>query len=166
MKLKTVLLRLGSEKLIKLIDDDFFKILKLRNKQLTNLQNLSSIILKINSEKKLISESRTREFIIDALKVNEANLFGKVFNIGSNKTHKIKDVLYLLKKISKAKSIIKVDKKRFHPSKSEVNKLHCDNKNFLKLFKWKPSNFNNKLIHTFNWYKNNSKLFNASKYNF
>ena len=92
--------------------------------------------------------------------------FGKVFNIGSNKTHKIKDVLYLLKKISKAKSIIKVDKKRFRPSKSEVNKLHCDNKNFLKLFKWKPSNFNNKLVDTFNWYKNNSKLFNASKYNF
>ena len=93
MKLKTVLLRLGSEKLIKLIDDDFFKILKLRNKQLTNLQNLSSIILKINSEKKLISESRTREFIIDALKVNEANLFGKVFNIqGKNIWQSLKDI--------------------------------------------------------------------------
>ena len=39
MKLKTVLLRLGSEKLIKLIDDDIFKILRLRNKQITNQQN-------------------------------------------------------------------------------------------------------------------------------
>ena len=92
--------------------------------------------------------------------------FGKIFNIGSNKTHKIKDILFFLKKVSKAKSIIKIDKKRFRPLKSEVNKLHCDNRNFLKLFNWKPSNFNKKLVHTFNWYKDNSKLFNASKYNF
>ena len=99
MKLKTILLRLGSEKLIKLIDDDFFKILKLRNKQLTNLQNLSNIILKINSEKKLISESKTREFIIDALKVNEANLFGKVFNIqGKNIWQSLKDINFKKKK--------------------------------------------------------------------
>ena len=73
MKLKTVLLRLGSEKLIKLIDDDFFKILKLRNKILINQQNLSNIILQVNSEKKLITEAKTRELLIDALKENEAN---------------------------------------------------------------------------------------------
>ena len=42
MKLKTVLLRLGSEKLIKLIDDDFFKILKLRNKILINQKYLKN----------------------------------------------------------------------------------------------------------------------------
>ena len=79
MKLKTVLLRLGSEKLIKLIDDDFFKILKLRNKILINQQNLSNIILQVNSEKKLITEAKTRELLIDALKENEANLIGKFF---------------------------------------------------------------------------------------
>ena len=83
MKLKTVLLRLGSEKLIKLIDDDIFKILRLRNKQLINQQNLTDIVLQINSERKLISESKTRELIIDALKEKEAYLFGKIFNVQS-----------------------------------------------------------------------------------
>ena len=83
MKLKTVLLRLGSEKLIKLIDDDIFKILRLRNKQLINQQNLTNIVLQINSERKLIHEKKTRELIIDALKENEAHLFGKMFDIQS-----------------------------------------------------------------------------------
>jgi len=99
MKLKTVLLRLGSEKLIKLIDDDIFKILRLRNKQLINQQNLTDIVLQIHSERKLISESKTREFIIDALKVNEANLFGKVFNIkGKNIWQSLKDINFKKKK--------------------------------------------------------------------
>jgi len=83
MKLKTVLLRLGTEKLIKLIDDDIFKILRLRNKQLINQQNLTNIVLQINSERKLIYEKKTRELIIDALKENEAHLFGKMFGIQS-----------------------------------------------------------------------------------
>ncbi len=92
--------------------------------------------------------------------------YGKIFNIGSNKTHKVRDILFFLKKISNAKSIILSEKKRFRPSKSEVTKLHCDNRNFLKYFKWKASNFNEKLIYTFNWYKKNIKLFDASKYNY
>ena len=83
MKLKTVLLRLGTEKLIKLIDDDIFKILRLRNKQLINQQNLTNIVLQINTERKLIHEKKTRELIIDALKENEAHLFGKMFGIQS-----------------------------------------------------------------------------------
>ena len=83
MKLKTVLLRLGTEKLIKLIDDDIFKILRLRNKQLINQQNLTNIVLQINSERKLIHEKKTRELIIDAFKENEAHLFGKMFGIHS-----------------------------------------------------------------------------------
>ena len=83
MKLKTVLLRLGSEKLIKLIDDDIFKILRLRNKQITNQQNLINTVLQISSERKLIIEKKTRDLIIDALKDNEAYLIGKIFNIKS-----------------------------------------------------------------------------------
>lgn len=92
--------------------------------------------------------------------------YGKVFNVGSNKTHKIKDILFYLKKISGSKSVIKKEKKRFRPTKSEVLKLHCNNKEFLKNFKWKPSDFKKKLVHTFNWYKKNYHLFDASKYNY
>ena len=94
MKIKTILLRLGSEKLIKLIDDDFFKILKLRNKILINQQNLSNIILQVNSEKKLITEAKTRELLIDALKENEANLIGKLFNLNK------KNIWKSLKKVN------------------------------------------------------------------
>ena len=94
MKIKTILLRLGSEKLIKLIDDDFFKILKLRNKILINQQNLSNIILQVNSEKKLITEAKTRELLIDALKENEANLIGKLFNLNN------KNIWKSLKKVN------------------------------------------------------------------
>ena len=36
MNIKTLLLRLGNEKLIQLIDDDLFKVLMLRNKSINN----------------------------------------------------------------------------------------------------------------------------------
>ena len=97
---------------------------------------------------------------------NSKKGFGKIFNIGSNKTHKIKDIFKSLKQISGANSKIKIEKKRVRPLKSEVNKLHCDNRNFLKIFNWKPKRFEEKLIHTFNWYKENNKLFDASRYNY
>ena len=58
MKIKTLLLRLGSENLIKLIDNDIFKILRLRKKKISNSQNLVEIILQLNSEKKILSEKK------------------------------------------------------------------------------------------------------------
>ena len=69
-----------------------------------------------------------------------------------DQTKHINKMFILLKKISGSKSVIKKEKKRFRPTKSEVLKLHCNNKEFLKNFKWKPSDFK-KLVHTFNWYK-------------
>ena len=97
---------------------------------------------------------------------NSKKGFGKIFNIGTRKTHKIEDIFKFLKKISGSSSKIKIEKKRVRPSKSEVKKLHCDNRNFLKYFDWKPKKFEDKLIHTFNWYKENNKLFDASRYNY
>ena len=80
MKIKTLLLRLGSENLIKLIDNDIFKILRLRKKKISNSQNLVEIILQLNSEKKILSEKKSRDLVIDALKINEAEIIGKLFN--------------------------------------------------------------------------------------
>ena len=54
MKLKEILLRFGSKNLISLIDDDVFKILQLRNTSLANQKNLASLVLKLNSETKLL----------------------------------------------------------------------------------------------------------------
>ena len=53
MNIKTLLLRLGNEKLVKLIDDEIFKVLQLRNKKLTNQKNLIDVIVLLNSERKL-----------------------------------------------------------------------------------------------------------------
>ena len=83
MKIKTLLLRLGNEKLIKLIDNDIFKILQLRKSKISSYKNLAELILQLNSEKTILSEKTSRDIIIDALKVNEAEIIGKLFNFKS-----------------------------------------------------------------------------------
>ena len=46
-------------------------------------------------------------------------------------------VIYYLNKILDTKIIIKVDKKRQRPKKSEVLNLVCNNKKLIKTTKWK-----------------------------
>ena len=53
MQIKDLLLRLGTENLIKLIDDDLFKILKIRNTSLASQKNLASLVFNLNSGAKL-----------------------------------------------------------------------------------------------------------------
>ena len=83
MNIKKLLLRLGNEKLVKLIDNEIFKVLQLRNKKLTNQNSLIDVILLLNSEKKLLTEKNSRDLLIDALKQNEAELIAKLFKINS-----------------------------------------------------------------------------------
>lgn len=100
MNIKTLLLRLGNEKLVKLIDNEIFKVLQLRNKKLSNQNNLIDVILLINSGKKLLSEKASRDLLIDTLKLNEAELIGKLFKINSKNIWKsLKDLNYKNKKI-------------------------------------------------------------------
>ena len=81
MKLKTLLLRLGTENLIKFIDNEIFSILNLRKTSIINQKNLTDIILKLNSEKDLLIKPEFRKIIINSLKENEAKTIGKFFNI-------------------------------------------------------------------------------------
>ena len=83
MNIKILLLRLGSEKLVKLIDNEIFKVLQLRNKKLSNQKNLIDVILLLNSEKKLLTEKISRDLLIDTLKQSEAEIIGKLFKINS-----------------------------------------------------------------------------------
>lgn len=100
MNIKTLLLRLGSEKLVKLIDNEIFKVLQLRNKKLSNQKNLIDVILLLNSEKKLLTEKISRDLLIDALKQNEAEIIGKLFKINSQNIWKsLKDLNFKNKKI-------------------------------------------------------------------
>lgn len=100
MNIKILLLRLGSEKLVKLIDNEIFKVLQLRNKKLSNQKNLIDVILLLNSEKKLLTEKISRDLLIDALKQSEAEIIGKLFKINSQNIWKsLKDLNFKNKKI-------------------------------------------------------------------
>ena len=82
MKLKKILLRLGTENLIKFIDTIVFNVLRLRGSKIINEKNLTEIVLKLNSEKDLLLEKGSRELILGALKNEEAKLICKLFDIG------------------------------------------------------------------------------------
>ena len=79
MLVKDLLLRLGTENLIKFIDNDLFKIIQLRDKSILKQKNFTEIILKLNSEKKLLSDDNFRKILIDSLKENEARIIAENF---------------------------------------------------------------------------------------
>lgn len=81
MQIKDLLLRLGTENLIKFIDNDLFKILKIRNTSLVSQKNLASLVLNLNSGIKLLKNKISRDLIIYALKEREARLIGRLFNL-------------------------------------------------------------------------------------
>ena len=100
MNIKTLLLRLGNEKLVKLIDDEIFKVLQLRNKKLTNQKNLIDVIVLLNSERKLLTNKISRDLLIDALKPKEAEVIGEFFKIKSKNIWKsLKDLNFKNKKL-------------------------------------------------------------------
>jgi len=81
MKVKDLLLRLGTENLINFIDNDLFKILQIRDKSILKQKNFIETILKLNSEKKLLTDKDFRRILIESLKENEAKIIGKLFNL-------------------------------------------------------------------------------------
>jgi superfamily II DNA or RNA helicase len=81
MQVKDLLLRLGTENLIKFIDNDLFKILQIRKTSLASQKNLASLVHKLNSGIKLFKNKISRDLIIYALKEREARLIGKLFNL-------------------------------------------------------------------------------------
>jgi len=131
MNIKKLLLRLGNEKLVKLIDNEIFKILQLRNKKLTNQNSLIDVILLLNSEKKLLTEKNSRDLLIDALKQNEAELIAKLFKINSKNVWKsLKELNFKNKKIielflnifeikTEEKKIIKLSEDKTNPKQIE-----------------------------------------------
>ena len=55
------------------------------------------------------------------------NLFGIPVNVGSNKEIKIKEIANMIIKMTNSNLKIKVEKMRFRPKLSEVDRLKCDN---------------------------------------
>lgn len=112
-------------------------------------------------EIKLGNISPTRDFLyikdacngfLEILKSKE--LFGEVVNIGVNSEISVRDLVKKITKIINLEISIKEDSKRFRPSKSEVNRLCCDNKKILNTTNWKPAyDLDKGLEETVDWFK-------------
>ena len=98
--------------------------------------------------------------------LNNKEFNGEILNVGSNKYISI-DELY--NKISKILGINKhyiVKSERVRKSKSEVNKLLCDNSKLLKNTLWRPKiKLDNGLKKTINWIKQNRDIYKEYLYN-
>ena len=81
MKLKKIVLRLGTENLLSIIGIDVFNLLKLRGKASLNSKNLTEIIFNIYSEKDLLKNKIFREMFFNAFDKKEISIFGSAFNI-------------------------------------------------------------------------------------
>tara|TARA_Y100000590_G_scaffold297566_1_gene335364 strand:- start:1381 stop:2352 length:972 start_codon:yes stop_codon:yes gene_type:complete len=91
---------------------------------------------------------------------------GDTVNIGMNKEVSIKELVGKISKILGKKIAIISDKKRLRPSKSEVNRLLCNNSKLKKNTKWKPKyNLDQGLKETIEWMKENKKFFKSNIYN-
>ena len=99
MKVKDLLLRLGTENLIKFIDDDLFKIIQIRDKSILKQKNFTETILKLSSEKKILINANFRKILLESLKENEAKIIGRLFNLsGDDIWNKLNNIDFKKKK--------------------------------------------------------------------
>ena len=99
MKIKDLLLRLGTENLIRFIDDDLFKIIQIRDKSILKQKNFTETILKLSSEKKILINANFRKILLESLKENEAKIIGRLFNLsGDDIWNKLNNIDFKKKK--------------------------------------------------------------------
>lgn len=115
-----------------------------------------------------LNTSRDLTYIDDTCKgflsiLNSKKALGEVINVGSDNNYTVLDLIKKISKILNKKIIIKKNKERIRPSKSEVLRLRCDNKKIRKITNWKPSfnkdkGFEKGLENTIKWFKNKDNL--------
>ena len=107
----------------------------------------------INAERDFTFVSDTANGIIRALFSKKA--IGETINLGSGRSHKIKDIVKSVSSILEKKVTISSNKDRLRPF--DVNKLVCDNRKAKKMLDWEPKiTFDEGLKNTINWIKENS----------
>jgi dTDP-glucose 4,6-dehydratase len=89
---------------------------------------------------------------------------GEVINIGTGKTHKMKDILALIEKETGAKEKqVVVDKNRLRPR--DVETLLTDNSKAKKILGWKPTVIFEKGIQkTIQWYLDHGQTWGYEKH--
>ena len=107
----------------------------------------------------------TCEAIYKIAKLSE-KFNGEVFNIGTNKTYSVREIIDLIKKLTKSNKKIKVNTIRVRPKKSEVDILKCNNLKIKRYCNWKNKHsFKKGLIKTIIWLKENKNKFKSEIYN-
>ena len=105
----------------------------------------------INAERDFTFVSDTANGIIRALFSKKA--IGETINLGSGRSHKIKDIVKSVSSILEKKVTISTNKDRLRPF--DVNKLVCDNRKAKKMLDWEPKiTFDEGLKNTINWIYN------------
>lgn len=94
------------------------------------------------------------------------NSVGETMNLGFGKGYSIEEIYKMIGEITGIKKIIKLDKSRVRPSKSEVWELVCDNTKIKKLTGWEPKvGFKEGLAETINYMKYNLSRYKPEIYN-
>ena len=129
----------------------------------------------LNNVKKIklgnLSAKRDLTFVKDTVKgfieISKQNKFnGESVNIGMNEEVSIQELVEMISKITKKNIQIEVDEERIRPSKSEVDRLKCNNNKLLNNTKWKPDySLKDGLTETIEWIEQNKKLFKHDIYN-
>ncbi len=91
---------------------------------------------------------------------------GEVFNIGTNKTYSVKEIIDLIKKLTKSNKKTQINSIRVRPKKSEVDILRCNNSKIRKHCNWKNKHsFKKGLEKTIIWLQENKDKFKSKIYN-
>ena len=69
------------------------------------------------------------------IQTNQKNYFGKIYNVGFGKPYSVKNVIMLIKKITKGG---RPDFGKIKLRKDELSELYPDTKKIKNYFKWKP----------------------------
>ncbi len=118
-----------------------------------------------------ITPTRDLTFVIDTCCAIEEiyrskDLFGSIINIGMNKEISMEELFNKIKTLMNVDAKISIDAIRERPSKSEVDRLRCDNTKLIKHTTWRPLfNLNNGLKETINWVQHNIHLIKQNLYN-
>ncbi|MFC1816541.1 GDP-mannose 4,6-dehydratase [Thermodesulfobacteriota bacterium] len=134
---------------------------------------LSQLLQKDNKKIKLGSLKPVRDlnYVEDIVKgfllmaENERSI-GKVINIGSGDGTSIKNLVIKIIDLFNSDVEIEVEKVRFRPEKSEVDKLICNNKKAKEILNWNPSvDLEEGLIRTKEYIENNIEKYKSKIYN-
>jgi dTDP-glucose 4,6-dehydratase len=94
------------------------------------------------------------------------SLNGEVINVGSGLEISINELCQLIFKLLDKKIDISLDNQRLRPSKSEVDRLLCDNQKIKKNTKWELKfDIEKGLRETINWFKLNKNFYKHNIFN-